>query len=500
MKNICIVCLRITFHNLLIILFISAALFFKTDFSYASIIYVDINGNDAKNGSSWNDAKRTIKSALAIAVEGDQIWVKKGTYTESIGMVSGIKLYGGFWGFEKTLSERHENSRSLIDVSKVRNYQHGITVWGTINTLIDGFKVINCKTSYTWLSGSAIFYGFCDNTNILSNCEATSNSTAYYGAIAVHFKGSPIIDNCFIYNNFGNGSGGIGIGQECSPVISNCRISANKTWWSGGAITVSENSTVELINCIISGNYAGSGGSCYFSNSKVNMKNCLIIGNNTYHVNKGGTIYDNSMGDIKNCIFSNNYASTAGGIYCINSSSPKIINCIFDNVFNYAVYESDIASDPQLINNIFYNNPNGDVFDFEAGGLTGATAINSISGNSNNVDKNPNYKMNSKYSITGKWTEPPINDFSKGETIFIDSKANYKKDSLAGKILNPDIGAIFQWQWYIIRNTEKEIIIAGIMGGLTNPYRGYKISDYRPDYNSAAIDAVTSKTLTFLNK
>ena len=45
-------------------------------------------------------------SALETANAGDQVWVARGTYTERITLKPGVALYGGFAGYETSLSER----------------------------------------------------------------------------------------------------------------------------------------------------------------------------------------------------------------------------------------------------------------------------------------------------------------------------------------------------------------------------------------------------------
>lgn len=49
----------------------------------SNTLWVDINGDDTKDGTSPQTAKRTIKSALALATEGTQIRVSPGTYEEA---------------------------------------------------------------------------------------------------------------------------------------------------------------------------------------------------------------------------------------------------------------------------------------------------------------------------------------------------------------------------------------------------------------------------------
>lgn len=85
-------------------------------------IYVDEDATSgADDGSSWTNAFLTLQSALAVAVNGDEIWVAEGTYypdegtgqtnglrTSSFQLIQGVEIYGGFVGTETQLSERNK--------------------------------------------------------------------------------------------------------------------------------------------------------------------------------------------------------------------------------------------------------------------------------------------------------------------------------------------------------------------------------------------------------
>ena len=74
-------------------------------------IYVKPDGNDELDGSSWNNAKATIASAVDSAVYGTQIWIAQGSYGNII-MKSGIRYVGALKGTETSLNERDFSSFS----------------------------------------------------------------------------------------------------------------------------------------------------------------------------------------------------------------------------------------------------------------------------------------------------------------------------------------------------------------------------------------------------
>jgi hypothetical protein len=82
----------------------------------AAIRYVKDGGAGLQDGSSWTNAFANPQQALAVANEGDQIWVGAGTYkpgslqTDSFAIVDDdIKMFGGFsaGGGETALSQRN---------------------------------------------------------------------------------------------------------------------------------------------------------------------------------------------------------------------------------------------------------------------------------------------------------------------------------------------------------------------------------------------------------
>jgi len=131
---------------------------------------------------------------------------------------------------------------------------------------------------------------------------------------------------------------------------------------------------------------------CYESSPTI--KNCLFLNNSTGYF--GGAIAcDGSSATITNCTFSGNSASgDGGGVYCYYYASPQIINSIFEDCSRHAIYEDGPNSDPVVSHCLFYNNPDGDYYDDDtAQSYTGADQINSIMGNSNNIDGDPQFRM-----------------------------------------------------------------------------------------------------------
>jgi len=289
-------------------------LLFST-YALPAVWYVKTDGSDSNSGASWGDAFLTIQMATTVAPDGDEIWVKEGTYFGEFEVDKTVSIYGGFDGTETEKDQRDwENSVTVI--SGWHNAWWGLVL--TADAVVDGFTI----------TGLVIYGGiFCkDSSPTIANCTITGNINEGSGP-----------DN--------PGGGGICIVGDSSPTITNCTVSNNEAVLHtnlGGGIYISSTSSSPTVitNCTISNNGLPMGG-------------------------YGGGIYcyDTSP-TINNCTFINNTASNGGGIYNVHHSSPTITNCLFTgNVATSLSYDRggggmfiDFYSEPILINCTFTKN------------------------------------------------------------------------------------------------------------------------------------------------
>ena len=343
----------------------------------AKIIYVD--GEKADNsgdGLTWLTAKKDIQEAINMANTGDAVFVKGKigglkylpTFervtgqprTKSFVMRSGVNVYGGFKGIEKTLYEREMVSYlqvmklptgthdMYVDVPKyasilsgeiagdseiktilgignnftatsIANNSYNVVI-GTTNATLNGFEVIggNANGTAPYNNGGGVSGGTLTNCAIYNNSatsngggvsSGTSTNCAIYNNSATSNGGGGVYTgtstNCAIYNNSAGGNGG-GVSTGTST---NCAIYNNSAGGSGGGV-----SSGTLINCAIYNNSAGgNGGGVYIGTST----NCAIY-NNSGNSNGGG-VY---TGTSTNCAIYNNSAGYGGGVYGVT-----LINC-----------------------------------------------------------------------------------------------------------------------------------------------------------------------------
>jgi len=220
---------------------------------FAKEWYVDgVNGNDSRDGVSWLNARKTIRSAYNSASDGDIVHVADGVYPRI--SLSGnksvvIESVGG-WEHATIDANRENRCAYLGDTGETNIVLRGFTL---TNGLRDG-------------SGGGAYYGTLENCRLLGNKSVRSGGGAY---------GSSLYNCLVISNEAQNCAGGVYDGKMVS-----CKVVSNvATNWGGGLYGgVAE-------NCVIAGNYCGRyGGGVY----ETTLYNCTVFGNSA-GLGAGGT-------------------------------------------------------------------------------------------------------------------------------------------------------------------------------------------------------------------
>lgn len=253
-----------------------------------------VHPDGAGEGTNWDKAFPELQAALAVAEEGDEIWVAAGTYvptteddrTASFAIPSGVKVYGGFAGTEKKLEDRDTEKNLTIlsgeigDVAVAEDNCYTVVYFNHANdaTLIDGFIITG---------------GFADGLvegADLSTCGAGVYNNGESGV------SSPTIANCLFLENFSREGAAIynyASDGETSPVISDCKFVYNRSDFNGGAI-------------FNDGNF----GTC-----NPTITNCSFEGNESMYgagvLNRG--LYGECQPVIEDCVFAENFSMVRGG-------------------------------------------------------------------------------------------------------------------------------------------------------------------------------------------
>ncbi len=198
------------------------------------VIYVRPNATGI--GSTWENALSDLQEALAIAQEGDQIWVASGIYIPTIHndrnanfqIPSGVQVYGGFKGTENRLEDRNPKENLTIlsgEIGDTTRTDNSYTIvyfnHAGPNTILDGFVITG---------------GYADGM-----VEGADLSTCGAGVFNNGDSGlsSPIITQCLFLENFSREGAAIynyASDGEASPRINNCKFVYNRSDFNGGAI------------------------------------------------------------------------------------------------------------------------------------------------------------------------------------------------------------------------------------------------------------------------
>ncbi|WP_034058859.1 choice-of-anchor Q domain-containing protein [Lacinutrix jangbogonensis] len=227
-------------------------------------IFVNENAAGTNTGANWQNAFVLLEDALAVAQDGDKIWIAAGTYTPPAGnrnnsftiTQNDLKVYGGFVGTETLLSERdfiniestlsgdinnNDTGVGFSGYSRGENVYHVLTINGN-NVLIDGIVVEGGQSNGGAVNekfGGGIIKGF--TVLDLSIKNSTFRKNVAIGGASIYSRfdsgGDLDIQNSTFYNNLCT-YGGIyilnGVNQVSSATVVNSLFYNNTSQNNGG--------------------------------------------------------------------------------------------------------------------------------------------------------------------------------------------------------------------------------------------------------------------------
>ncbi|HEO70142.1 MAG TPA: right-handed parallel beta-helix repeat-containing protein, partial [Candidatus Hydrogenedentes bacterium] len=323
-----------------------------------------------------------------------------------------------------------------------------------------------------------------DSTCSIVGCTVTGNKATQRGAGIYCLNGAaPLISDCWIVGNTQNTTGrDFGGGIACvggsNPTIVDCIIAGNVGRFGAGIGCIQSSPTVA--NCVISGNSAistvidgitgqpegcGGGGVFAHDHSSPVLENCVISGNYARNWN-GGALYcqGQSNPEVTNCTISSNHADHTltgnlwSGVVVNTDSDPVFVNCIFEGMTSYAVYEEDATSDPAVSYSLFFDNGTYDYRDENANNYTGGDAINANVAEANgNVAGNPNPLF--QPGITGTWSNVSYLGVGSNTTRLTANGTPFTAGALVGRLVNADTSQ--KRHALIIANTANALDVVG---------------------------------------
>jgi predicted outer membrane repeat protein len=313
----------------------------STAYAAGTIRYAAPGGAASGACNSWGNACELRYVLTSVAVPGDQIWVKAGTYKPTAGtdrsisfvLTNGVALYGGFNGTETQLSQRNPASNITILSGEIGsagitdNSYHVVIGSGTNNTaVLDGFTITQGNAANDKGGGMWNYSG----NPILRNLIFNENSASQGGGICNEISSSPSLSNVTFGNNFAeDGGGGMYNSSNSNPILTDVSFNNNETgglYKEDGGGMYNDNSSPTLTNVTFSENSAENGGGMFNTNSDPYLASVNFSGNTGF---EGGGISNlNSNPNLSNVTFTNNYASDGGGMYN-RYSNPTLTNVMF---------------------------------------------------------------------------------------------------------------------------------------------------------------------------
>jgi parallel beta-helix repeat protein len=257
------------------------------------VVRVSPLGDDAWDGSSWDQAKRTVQAAVgAAAPVGGEVWVQAGTYFERFTLLPGVHLYGGFAGTESTREQRDWRS----NITTLDGQQQGTVVTGGpgyLTSTLDGFTVTHGKAD----DGGGL--NLSSASPAVANNTITANTAFSGGGLHLNNSAALITNNTIASNSATYQGGGFSLFSS-APRITGNLIAVNSARNTGGALYLYMSASTIVNNTIVGNSAASSGGGlCLFYSSP-------LIANTLVAFNSSGIRGDDGIPTLRNnCVFGN---------------------------------------------------------------------------------------------------------------------------------------------------------------------------------------------------
>ena len=211
------------------------------------IYYVDRTARGSYDGSSWENAFRTIQPAIDAATANEGwVWVADGVYESAvygydryrlqligaIHLKPRVMLFGGFSGNETSLNQRDPESHETVIIAATEIVRcRGVFM--DHETLIDGFTIRDSGFfdysdggTADWITGGGIktgnWFAIIRNNRFHGNyAKGGGGISAFNRDNAYNIEGySPIIEHNVIYENHGVCGNGIQV-RHCEALVCN---------------------------------------------------------------------------------------------------------------------------------------------------------------------------------------------------------------------------------------------------------------------------------------
>ena len=268
--------------GILLAVFVSGQMVYSMDY------YVALDGSDTVPYTNRQMAATTIQPAIALASDGDTVWVAPGIYY----LVSQLELTNGI-----SLCSEGDIDETILDGQNTVRCAY----LSHSNSLLDGFTIRNGMADGVGDDRGGGLYFSTNGTVqdcVIENCHADGRGGGVY------FDAGGYMQHCTIADNSADRGGGAQFSNGGEML--ECMVIRNQAVNRGAGLTLGRGGIVW--NCLIVSNVcpAGMGGGVFIFDSG-RLRNCTLTGNSA---NDGGGVYCSGGGSLKNTILQNNMANT----------------------------------------------------------------------------------------------------------------------------------------------------------------------------------------------
>ena len=310
------------------------------------ILRVAPDGSDANDGSSWDNAFRSVQAAIdRLASTGNgrgEVWVKTGTYsptsllasgdqlTAAFIMRDGVSVYGGFAGWESSRAKRPKKQGGMPwEFANVTTFQaSGYMDAASWNATELKWSIVSSSNHVVWFDGTELeadggYKDFSsvtvlDGVTVLGGRASLARASVYCGDRGAGLymdNANARLVNCIVTQNVAEGPGGgvyLGGGRIESSLLFN-----NSSDADGGAVYVDNSGLV--LRSMLTNNAAGNGAAvCLARNGDYTdgdphpeylILSTSVVSNNT--ARKNGAVYCDEGGVLTQNTIVNNSAPRA---------------------------------------------------------------------------------------------------------------------------------------------------------------------------------------------
>ncbi|MEP4079833.1 right-handed parallel beta-helix repeat-containing protein [Haloferula sp.] len=354
-----VVDLTLSGNGITVLVFTATNLLGSADFTlYVSrrlgTIFVDASAGLGADGTSWGSAFKNLQDALALAVEGDEIWVADGVYYPDEGgfeaedndpfasflVVDGVALYGGFAGGEGDLSLRQPSVNRTILSGDIE--QNDTT---TGNEVLDPDDLVGTNSYHvlTLSDGSidpTVSQPTLDGLIITGGWASPEDQNGEGGGMITQFINGEtefLIRDCEFRGNRARFEGGAIQGGQALR-LEHCLFEHNRAEFRAGAVAIGSSGT--FTDCTFRENLVGEpgtvigpeasdqiyfrGGAAINTGGGISAVRCLFEGNESAF--SGGAVISNRVSSFEGCVFSGNRAAALGGAIQYIGDSLTLVN------------------------------------------------------------------------------------------------------------------------------------------------------------------------------